>query len=169
LHFHHICKQSSQVIILLLMNLFVQKIDHEAHLPVYGTVHSAGLDLFALEDTHLPGRSTTAVRTGVAFMWDDPTYYLQIHSRSSLASQDITVEAGVIDYDYCREIFVLLHNHNEETKQVLKHHKIGQGIFVQKATIQSFRECTSLLEKGKMYFPYSTSVERNGGFGSTGK
>lgn len=150
------------------MEISVQKRAQDAMLPVYGSLHSAGMDLFSQEAVVIPARERAKISTGIAISWSDPTVYLQICSRSGLFwNKGMTVEAGVIDWDYMQEIFVLVMNHTDIPIEIEKHQRIAQGIFYCQPMINSWKVCEEWIKPGIMYVPYRLT-ERQGGFGSTG-
>ncbi len=81
-----------------------------AILPTRATPHSAGFDLYALENaTIVGGQGMVVVRTGVGCSL--PTgVYGRIAMRSGLAVRcHLAVGAGVIDSDYTGEIKILVY------------------------------------------------------------
>lgn len=123
-------------------------------LPKRATVHSAGYDFEASEDTVLPsiwntffkhdrhapvkGITPVLVPTGIkAYMEDDE--YLQITNRSSNPIKHFLVlpnGVGIVDADYYGnednegEIFFQLLNFGLRDKVIKKGDRIGQGIFL---------------------------------------
>lgn len=151
------------------MDVSVKKIVPEAKLPTYGSLHSAGFDFYSVEKCIIPARGRSPIRTGVAVAWSSPTVYLQLLSRSGLCiNKGITCEAGVIDWDYLREIIVILYNHSDADVEIEKYDRIAQGIFLEIPQVQHWKEHTQWTEPGTLYVPYSIE-SRIGGFGSTGK
>lgn len=90
------------------MKLFVKRILSNARLPEVANAGSdLGYDLFAAEEVALiPGR-VAKIRTGIAVEFDPPRGAL-LRDRSSMASNGITISAGVIDAGYRGEIQILL-------------------------------------------------------------
>lgn len=86
-----------------------QKLHQDAIIPVRSTEHSAGFDLFALQDTLIiGGAGNILVPTGIAVNMPDGCYG-RIAMRSGLAmKQHLTVSAGVIDVDYTGSVGVLV-------------------------------------------------------------
>jgi len=126
-----------------------------AILPVRGTTFSAGLDLFALEDT-VVNEIQSIVKTGVKMAIPEG-YVGLIWSRSSMAYKNgVFTEAGVIDSDYRANIGVVMFC-NKGTYQIRKGDKIAQ-ILIQPVSSMNCIQVESL-----------SNTERTGGFGSTGK
>ena len=125
-------------------------------IPTRGTKGSAGWDCRANQSVTLePGRPTKVdlgMRAAIPADW-----CLLLHSRSKLASEGITVEAGVIDSDFRGSIVALLYNHNHTARRIQKGERIAQALFVPVATINW--QVTSLNE--------TTCGDR--GFGHTDK
>lgn len=130
-------------------------------LPIYSTKMAAGMDFFSPEDVVVkPNQAKpTLIKLAISMFWNDPTYYLQLMSRSGIALKNSTVVgAGVIDYDYRKEIGVLLFNLGQEDFIVKTGDRIAQGIF-KKVTQCEFEIKDSHSE---------LVSNRTGGFGSTG-
>lgn len=97
-----------------------------------------GYDLYAAEDIIIPPRSVAVVRNGIiAKVETDPQfsapfhYYLQIQSRSGLASKGIFVanSPGLIDPTYCGpqdELKTLLYNSTEKAFSVGAGDRVSQ-------------------------------------------
>ncbi|HEY9500758.1 MAG TPA: hypothetical protein VIR01_03880, partial [Pyrinomonadaceae bacterium] len=77
-----------------------KRLDERATLPVRGSVASAGLDLFCIEEIRLEPKTRILARTGIAVAIP-VGYYGRVAPRSGLAVKNgIDVLAGVIDSDY---------------------------------------------------------------------
>ena len=134
-----------------------KKLDQRATLPVRGSVASAGLDLFCIEDLRLEPRSRILARTGLAVAIP-MGYYGRVAPRSGLAVKNgIDVLAGVIDADYRGEVCCALLNTWDETVLLT----------------QGSRICQLIIER--IITPEPVWVEDlentsrgDGGFGSTG-
>jgi dUTP pyrophosphatase len=134
-----------------------KKLDQRATLPVRGSVASAGLDLFCIEDIRLEPRSRILARTGLAVAIP-MGYYGRVAPRSGLAVKNgIDVLAGVIDADYRGELCCALLNTGDEAVS------LSQGS----------RICQLIIER--IITPEPVWVEElentsrgDGGFGSTG-
>lgn len=151
------------------MEIMIKKIEEDAIPPAYGTIHSAGVDFAAYEDCTIPPHGRLNIRTGIAIGWSDPTVYLQLQSRSGLFwRQGVSVEAGVIDWDYLQEIYVLVQNHTGEAVQIQRAQRVAQGIFLQQPQINCWKVVKNWIDQGTLYVPYSITT-RSGGMGSTGE
>lgn len=150
-------------------NVWFSLVHPDAQPPVYSTLYSAAMDFHCIEDYIVPARGRVKIRTGVSAMWQDPNLYLQLQSRSGLfAKSGLSVIGGVIDYDYCQEIHVLLQNHTDVDVSVSKGDRIAQGIFQPRSlNLQCFVQHPD--EEFVHYLPYAAAEVRQGGFGSTGK
>ncbi|MBN2278948.1 MAG: dUTP diphosphatase [Candidatus Marinimicrobia bacterium] len=132
----------------------------DVKLPRRATKHSAGYDIFALQDIHLKTGEMAAIPTGIkCFMQSDE--WLSIHVRSGHGFKyniRLKNQVGVIDSDYYDNvkneghIFVALQNEGEKDFFVKKGEAFAQAIFHKYLVADNdFVETT-----------------RNGGFGSTG-
>jgi dUTP pyrophosphatase len=115
------------------IELNVKPLCEGAIVPIYGSEYAAGMDVFSVLDESIPPRTRKLIGTGISVSWngnDADNYYLRVAPRSGLAAKHcVDVSAGVVDYDYRGEVFVLLvNNHNENTYQVKKGDKIAQLI-----------------------------------------
>ena len=84
-------------------------------------------------------------------------YCVLLHSRSRLASEGITVEAGLIDSDYRGPVTALLHNSTHLPRRVQKGERICQALTLPVPIVNW--EVVSELDK---------TARNDGGFGSTG-
>ena len=161
------------------MILNVKKLVENAILPAYGSSYAAGIDVCSTTTHSIPPRSRKLVGTGLSISWTSGSgsstsgissgsgssqnpedFYIRVAPRSGLAAkQSIDVGAGVIDYDYRGEVFVLLINHhNENTYEVKSGEKIAQ-------LIMERIKRPSILEVDQ----HSETERGAGGFGSTDK
>ena len=142
------------------MKINVKKLKDSAKLPAYGSLSSAGADLYAAEGAEIPAGETRFIPTGIAIELPAGTVGL-IYARSGLAcKQDLAPanKVGVVDCDYRGEIIVALHNHGKETRTVCAGDRIAQLVVTPYYTAE-FCEEKEL----------SQTVRGEGGFGSTGK
>lgn len=140
----------------------VKKLKPNAILPTYGSVGSAGADLYACLDGTIeiaPGQ-TVFVPTGLAM--EIPEGYAGLaYARSGLAcKQDLAPanKVGVIDSDYRGEFIIALHNHGREVRVINHGERIAQLVITPVYT-PGFTEVSEL----------SDTKRGVGGFGSTGK
>ncbi len=133
-----------------------------AKLPTYGTMSSAGADLYACLECPVaiePGK-TAFIPTGIALEVPEGCAGL-IYARSGLACKQGLAPAnkvGVVDSDYRGEIIVALYNHGTESRTVYSGDRIAQ--FVITPVLQPAYEIAEEL---------TDTVRAQGGFGSTGK
>ena len=140
----------------------VCKLSENATIPTRGSVFSAGWDFYSPVDCVVPAGDSKLIMTDIAMGWDERDVYLQLCSRSSLAYKSgVTVEAGVSDMDYRKNIGCLLFNFSPEDFVVSKGDRICQGIF------QRYKNDT-LFEVGSVANFHEIETTRIGGFGSTG-
>ncbi|MBQ4099342.1 MAG: dUTP diphosphatase [Clostridia bacterium] len=143
------------------MKVKVKKLVNSAIIPTFGSVESAGGDLYnAGDDVVISPSETVLIGTGLAV--EIPEGYVGlVYARSGLASKCGLAPAnkvGVIDSDYRGEIKVALFNHSKETRTVLKGERIAQMVIAPYLKVE-YEEVEEL-----------SSTERGeGGFGSTGK
>ena len=140
--------------------LEIKKLDDRAITPTYGTLDSAGADLYALLDEELeikPGE-TKIIPTGLS-MAIPKGYVGLIYARSSLGTKKGLAPAnkvGVIDADYRGEIKIVLYNQSQELQTIIPNERIAQIIITPYIKV-NFKEVEELSE-----------TERGtGGFGST--
>ena len=139
------------------MELKFKQLDERAILPSRGSIHSAGLDLFSIEDLIIGPRQRVTARTGLAVAIP-LGYYGRVAPRSGLAAKHgLDVLAGVIDADYRGEIGCLLYNTGAEPINLPAGSKICQLIIEQIVTpTAAWSEDLDETSRGA------------GGFGSTG-
>lgn len=92
-----------------------------------------------------------------------PGYEMKLYSRSGTPwKHNITVHnsVGVIDEDYVKELFVMLHNNSTQSQFLISNgDRIAQFQFVEKSLDQDLQETKD--KPGQ-------KTDRDGGFGSTG-
>ncbi len=131
-------------------------------IPVYATVHSAGLDLSSSSKENIlikPGEYEIIPTNLVAEIPEG--YEAQIRPRSGLALKyGITVlnSPGTIDADYRGEIKILLINHGKNE------FKVGFGDRIAQMIISPYVKVNFVLTKN-----ISATDRGTGGYGSTGK
>ena len=139
----------------------IKKLNENAKIPTYGSVHAAGADLYACEASEVtvaPGE-TKLIHTGLAMEIPEGLVGL-IYARSGLASKKGLAPAnkvGVIDSDYRGEIMVALHNHGTTEQTVADGERIAQIVFAPYYAA----DFTVVEELGE-------TIRGAGGFGSTG-
>jgi dUTP pyrophosphatase len=135
--------------------LRVRRTNSAAVLPRRSTEHSAGYDLFGLDDVYLEPQTVKLVKTGIEI--EIPSgYYGKIESRSGNSLKGIGVTAGVIDSDYRGEVGVLLTNITDRALSIPKDRAIAQMIILR-------YESLHVVEVDKLSEPSQVHL----GFGST--
>lgn len=143
------------------IELKVKLLNINAKLPTYGSVHAAGMDVYAVDSVVVPSGTTRLVKTGIAVSWTGPdasNYYLRLAPRSGLAFKSgIFVNAGVIDWDYRGEIGVVLYNSSDVDFDVKTGDRIAQMI------LEKINRVNVILTK-----ELDDTTRGTCGFGSTG-
>ena len=143
------------------MKVRIKKLTDKAIIPTYGSVGSAGGDLYAVVDGEITVAPQTTVLIGTGLSVEIPDGYVGlVYARSGLATKKGLAPAnkvGVIDSDYRGEIMVCLHNHSTEERVVESGDRIAQISFVPYYSA-SFDVCENLDDTSRGV----------GGFGSTG-
>jgi dUTP pyrophosphatase len=134
----------------------VQRLNPDAQLPTR-SYHSAGYDLYALEDkVCLPGQ-VTKIPTGIAIELP-PGHVGLVWDRSGMGKKGLTVFGGVVDEDYRGEWLVMLFNSTTESYKVYQGDRVAQFL-IQAVVQEELVEAVSLSE-----------TERGAaGFSSTGR
>jgi dUTP pyrophosphatase len=118
-----------------------KKLHDDVKLPKYATIGSSGSDIRSYETTTLEPNERKLISTGLCF--EIPKgYEMQVRPRSGLAiKQGITIlnTPGTIDSDYRGEIKIIMINHSNETKEIMKGDRIAQ-LIVQKVERAIFVE-----------------------------
>lgn len=150
------------------LSIKVKRLSSSSVMPVKGTSHAAGFDLFAAAAVTVPACAvddssgivrigTAVVPTGLSF--EIPAgHYGRIVERSGMAfRQGLHSGAGVIDADYRGEVRILVYNFGPEPIV------IEQGMRFAQMIIERIGEF-EMEEAGEL----SLSARGDGGFGSTG-
>jgi dUTP pyrophosphatase len=164
-----------------MLHVKFKKVHELAKLPKQGKQGDAAFDLSCVEDFTLSPGQTLAVSTGLVLA-DMPDFdsnrdsiFLQIVSRSGLASKGVFTLGGIIDTTYRGEIKVILHNGNQHklydsgmkmTNNL--HFKAGDRIasmLIQKVVTNDSLDRVSFEESNDI----TETARGAGGFGSTGK
>lgn len=132
------------------------RLHEKAVIPQRGTIHSAGYDLYAVEEYALGPHETALIPLGFATEIH-PSIHGRIESRSGMASKGLVVLTGVIDADYRGQWHVILHNLRGEGALIAPGNKIAQVVF--RPTVAAHWTQSEALE---------SSQRGSGGFGSTG-
>ena len=130
---------------------------NSAAIPKRATEDAAGYDLASAEETVVPAKGKTVVKTGISIAIPEGCYG-RIAPRSGLAVKNfIDVGAGVIDADYRGEVGVVLFNHSDEDFKVKQGDRIAQ-LILEKICTPQVKETVEL----------PSTVRGSQGFGSTG-
>ena len=144
-----------------MIDVKIKRLSPGAVLPTKAHEHDAGWDFYMPVDmetvTLWPGHRRiikTGLSAAIPVGW-----YLQIMSRSGLASKLIDARAGVIDCTYRGEIGIMLHNDsNFLEREINPGDKIAQGVFLMVPNV-NWEEVDVLDE----------TARGNGGYGSSGR
>lgn len=113
---------------LLNKNLRIVRLTDKAYIPTKETPLSAGYDLYSAYDYIIPSKGKNVIKTDLQISVPFGTYG-RIAPRSSLTMFcHINVGAGVIDYDYRGNVFVVLFNHGDKDFVVQAGDRIAQLI-----------------------------------------
>ena len=139
------------------MKIEVKKLSENATLPVQGSEHAAGYDLYASEEGIVLSECRLLIKTNISISIPDG-YYGRIAPRSGLAYKSgIDVMDGVIDADYRGDIGVILYNTDVKDFEFKKGDRIAQ-LIIEKCHKVEWQEVSKLED----------SVRLDRGFGSTG-
>ena len=139
----------------------IKKLNSKAVVPTYGSLYSAGADLYACIDENvvINPHTTVLIKTGLSI--EIPEGYAGlIYARSGLASKKglaPTNKVGVVDSDYRGEVMVALHNHSDLPAEVESGERVAQLVIAPFLKAE-FNVVESL----------SDTDRGEGGFGSTG-
>lgn len=144
-----------------MIDVKVKRLSPGAVLPTKAHEHDAGWDFYMPVDmetvTLWPG-NRRIIKTGLSVAIP-VGWYLQIMSRSGLASKLIDARAGVIDCTYRGEIGIMLHNDgNIFEREINPGDKIAQGVFLMVPNV-NWEEVDMLDE----------TTRGSGGYGSSGR
>jgi len=126
-----------------------------ARIPTQGSARAAGYDVYSTTDCDIKPQTIQKVPLHFTIIPPQGTY-IQLHSRSGLASKGVIVYAGVIDPDFRGDITVLLFNSSQSTHSIKRGDRIAQLVFHNIATPVILQEQT-----------LEPTDRAEGGFGST--
>lgn len=130
-----------------------------AKAPFRGYKGDAGWDLYVSEDVDIEPGKTVDVHTGINISMPR-SLFARITGRSStLRKHGLLINEGIIDNGYTGELFVAVHNLNDEVFHVQRGMRLAQVIFQK---IEDIRWCQV---DG---IQQSMSDRGSDGFGSTG-
>ena len=144
------------------MKVRIKKLSNRAIIPTYGSVGSAGGDLYSAEENEvvIAPNQTVLIGTGLAVEIPDG-YVGLVYARSGLATKSGLAPAnkvGVIDSDYRGEVKVALYNHSTEVRTIAKGERVAQMVIAPYLKVE-YEEVCDLTDTSR----------GEGGFGSTGK
>ena len=140
----------------------ISRVDPDARMPSKGSMHAAGWDLYALEDTVVPFRSSVKLRTGLHVAIPEG-FEGQVRARSSLGSKGLILphSIGTIDSDYRGELFVLMTWIGDGDSYL-----VNSGERIAQLVIAPIPEITFTEVD---FEELGTTARGDGGFGSTGR
>ena len=138
-------------------SISAKRMHPEATLPTRAHPDDAGMDLYALEDAHLPPFEGKLVRTGIAFAIAQG-FVGMIADRSSMAKKGVKTAGGIIDAGYRGEVMVVLRNITAQEIVLKRGERIAQMLILPIAT-------PAVVEAQEL----DSTARGAGGFGSTGK
>lgn len=146
------------------------KLDPNAVLPKHAHEYGdAGFDICSVENVTLPAGEVTMVKTGLVLAdcplvdSDGDTYFLDVRSRSGLATKLVFPVTGTVDVIYRGEIKVVLANFSKQPYDIKQGDRIAQ-LVIQKIIADSPTFTVVFHETQDV-----TNTERGAsGFGSTG-
>ena len=138
----------------------IKRLTNNAIIPTYGIKHSAGLDLYAVENISILDGDCAKIKTGISVEIPNG-YFGAVFARSGLSTKQGLRPAncvGVVDSDYRGEVIVPLYNDSSETRTVCAGDRVAQMVIIPYAKVE-LEEVDEL-----------DNTERGtGGFGSTGE
>lgn len=139
------------------MKVKIKKLNDKAVLPHKAHPSDAGFDLVAVNDYIIPARDRCLIDTGIAM--DIPLgYYGMVLGRSgNTIKRGLVGQTGIIDSGYQDAIGIMMFNTTNEDIVVKQGERAGQIIIVPHLPCD-FEESEEF-----------AVINRNGGFGSTGK
>ena len=136
-------------------------LSEDAKMPDKGSTMAAAFDLYSPADYTVPAGKNMLIKTDIAVAWDNDEYYMQILSRSGMGlKHNVICICGICDYDYRKNVGVILQNNSSDDYHVKKHDRIAQYTFLKIAKVE-----TEQVNE----FSFSVESNRLDGFGSTGK
>ena len=109
----------------------IKLIHEKAIIPTKGSEHSAGYDLYTIDNALIQPRTSAKLRTGICLEMENNTVGL-IWERSKLASKfGIQILGGVVDCDYRGEIMISVYNAGDKPFEVYAGDRMAQIIFQQ--------------------------------------
>ncbi len=143
------------------INIMIETCHPDAVLPKYARYGDSGMDIYAVEDTVIPGNSTRIVGTGLKIAIP-VGFELQVRPRSGLSLKTplrIANSPGTIDAGYRDEIGIIVENIANPSYRIIKGDRIAQLVLQEIIQVEwvPIKDITVIGEN------------RGGGFGHTGK
>jgi len=108
--------------------IHVSRQSEYATIPTRGSIHAAGWDLYASEETVVPANGKAIVSTGIVIAIP-LGHYGRVAPRSGLAwTKHVDIGAGVIDADYRGVIGVVIFNHSKDDLKIKYKDRVAQLI-----------------------------------------
>lgn len=105
-----------------------KKLDDNAKIPTRGSLESAGLDMYIIENVDIQPWKSAIIRTGLS-MALPKGYYAKIEPRSKLSAKyGAQISAGVVDSDYRGEIMIAIRNSSNKVLELQSGDKAAQMI-----------------------------------------
>jgi len=134
--------------------------DRKNLLPKRATSGSMAYDLICPTGEIVKPQDTLLINTLVA-VTIPKGYAMILGTRSSMAQNSVTVEAGWIDSDYRGLLKVLLYNHGDVPYEIIPGERVAQALII---------KTHNLVTQVSFKYPNVRSTKRgSGGFGSTGR
>ena len=135
------------------MKIQLLKTNDFAIIPQKNHPEDAGFDIYSIENTVIPAKSSNTVDVGFEFAHIDPLYFVKIEGRSGLGfKHGIFPHYGIIDENYRGKAGVLLRNFSDIDYQVKKGDKIAQFVIYPRILVNidwsEFKTESSRGEKG---------------------
>lgn len=141
-----------------MVEVVIETCHDKAVIPSYAHDTDAGADIYAVEDTEIPGNTTMIVKTGLKVAIPNG-WEIQIRPRSGMSAKTpirIANAPGTIDTGYRDEIGVICHNTSPYPYTIKEGDRIAQMIISSVPMIKFTSGKVSDIEG-----------DRGGGFGST--
>lgn len=135
------------------------KLDEGGQMPVRGSQHAAGYDIYSVGDYEIAPGSCVKVKTGLHTELP-PNTFAAVFPRSGLATKNglrLSNCVAVIDEDYRGEWLIPLYNDSDETQIVPDKTRIAQFVIIPYLAPE-------LIEADDL----DETTRGDGGFGSTG-
>jgi len=107
----------------------IKRLHPDAIIPIIGSEHAAGFDIFSIEDKTLNPGEIHPIQTGIAI--EIPTgKVLHIWDRSGMGMRGLKIHGGVVDSDYRGEIKAILVNNSNIPQEIKKGERVCQGVII---------------------------------------